>query len=444
MMTYQETHTTNSWEDYKSAIAACNPSKAALCFSEASPMVVCVPTGGGSDGSVLSLNAFLKTLTSQQQDMHLDREILTQVTTTSTLVEESIVTLVHESSLSWLLPEVKPTRKRITFPLVSIVEFDAVGKIRSLRLHWDQATVLRQISVLPNSLYCKSNSSETTLPVLGPKVVDRVRASLGSVETIDASRRESVASESVPMSARPRPGQTNDMSNILSGNAQADAVRPSSRVLQRPGGQVNDIFSTEPAPVRTSIPIDPRRFVQQVNLFEETPLPSQKPSAPASVVGSDDGTVAAGTASDGGAAGAHGRGRRFYPGRDASTLSFGDSGEDVRTTTTTPPLASPAPFYTSTNASSAPAQYSNSITGGGRASVPGRHNVSNITFGGPEPVVGTAAFAGSVRKEDGGVAAGLSSVAANGHPGGERPGSSAGMRDRNEQSVSSDQRPSSR
>ncbi|KAJ3104126.1 hypothetical protein HDU96_009022 [Phlyctochytrium bullatum] len=422
--------TATAWDDFKAALKSHNAAKAAQCFSTtSSSMLVCVPTGGGSDGSQASLLQFLKTMASQQENVAVEREILSTVRTPATLVEEAILTIVHEGNLSWLLPDVKPTRKRIVFPLISIVDFDADGKIRSLRMHWDQATVLRQISVLPNSLYCKSNASETTLPVLGPKIIDKLKIAVGEQENVPPSengdalgeRRESVTSVT---SAR---SQRSEMSNILAGNATAEAVRPSSRVLQRPGGQVHDIFSTEPAPPqRTAIPIDPRRFVQQVNLFDDTPLPAQqaRPAAPPSVTGSEtEDAHAAGADS----APASRSGRRTYPGRDASSLKFEDASAGQPAV-----AAAPAPTAAST------AQV---LAAGSRSSVAGRqHNQSSITFGGPEPM--TPAPAAPVPAEVAVPAAGVSSVAA---AEGSRPGTSYGaVRDRNQQSAPAVERPSSR
>ena len=56
------------------------------------------------------------------------------------------------------------------------------------------------------------------------------------------------------------------ISNIF--NADPEPLRPSSRVLARPGGPVSDIFSDEPLPVR-NIQVDPRRFESHIKLGEE-------------------------------------------------------------------------------------------------------------------------------------------------------------------------------
>jgi hypothetical protein len=74
---------------------------------------------------------------------------------------------MHNETISWLLPGVKATKKEITVALVTITCFSLDGKIESKRVYWDQASVLRQAGVLPKSLYCRSNTSEVTLPICG-------------------------------------------------------------------------------------------------------------------------------------------------------------------------------------------------------------------------------------------------------------------------------------
>ncbi|KAJ3104182.1 hypothetical protein HDU97_009437 [Phlyctochytrium planicorne] len=432
MSSMTSTNPSTVWEDFKTSLTNANPAKAAACFSP-NAALVCIPTGGGSDGSSASLLAFLKAMTAQEQDLHVEREVLSLVATPRMLVEEAILTLVHSETLNWLLPDVKPTRKRITFPLISFVDFGADGKIQSLRLHWDQATVLRQITVLPNSLFCKSNSSETVLPVLGPRIVDRLKFATGlsggeeNGLNVNTSADPEVESQptSAPTSAR---GRSSGMTDILAGKAAPDAVRPSSRVLQRPGGQISDIFSTEPPTPRASIPVDPRRFVQQVNLFEEVPLPAVTAAATKKPEPVDDGVAAAGGTDRGASSG-----RRFYPGRDASTLQFGDASSSSDAAAVPPPAAAPAPFATGNEFVQA---------AGSRSSVTGRHNLSSITFGGPEPVTSTVA---PVAPDDTLPAAGVVMSVERGGNANVRPGSGyGGMRDRNEQSKAPEQRPSSR
>ncbi|KAI8610824.1 hypothetical protein BC830DRAFT_710271 [Chytriomyces sp. MP71] len=197
-----------------------------------------------------------------------------------------------------------------------------------MHMYWDQATVLRQIGVLPNSLYCKSNSSEVTLPVLGPRITDRLQepynnlvlngmdgdsdsgeyrlnlvlscrplirlATCKLVHPVlpnfikflfrhtapTAAAPEAVMTKphhsasdifnqhELPAAVRPQSGQS-DMSysnNNIFGSA-ADPItgsRPSSRVIHRPGGPSSNIFSTEPEPLKTGVAINPQRYHSNV------------------------------------------------------------------------------------------------------------------------------------------------------------------------------------
>ena len=45
-------------------------------------------------------------------------KLISHVETDTQVVEEVIVILVHQSPIDWLLPNVKPTNRRVTFPLV--------------------------------------------------------------------------------------------------------------------------------------------------------------------------------------------------------------------------------------------------------------------------------------------------------------------------------------
>ncbi|KAJ3282519.1 hypothetical protein HDU76_008688, partial [Blyttiomyces sp. JEL0837] len=320
MMTTQEYNNNSYWSDFKSALKTSNQTLALSCFSDITPTIVCVPTGTGTDGSKGSLTNFVKNMISQQEHKSREEQILSQVESYGRLVEETILTIVHDGPLDWMLPEVKPTRKRITFPVIYMAQLDNAGKIQNLRIYWEQATVLRQIGVLPNSLFCKGNNSETVLPVLGPRIVDRIKEPLNTAYYEDAAapmvstkdlrnHRQNMAdimspeNSDAPLSVqtRPqpqRPGGPSQMSDILSASAAPEAIRPSSRVLQRPGGAVSDIFNTGPAPaavrvtqrahvqsqvfsdepeVRPTIPVDPRRFQQNINVFEEAPMPAYEP-----------------------------------------------------------------------------------------------------------------------------------------------------------------------
>lgn len=61
------------------------------------------------------------------------------------------------------------------------------------------------------------------------------------------------------------PRQTSAISSILTDEAPLEHVRPSTRVHYQPGGKPSNIFADEPVPLKTSVPIDPRRFESHIN-----------------------------------------------------------------------------------------------------------------------------------------------------------------------------------
>ncbi|KAJ3040842.1 hypothetical protein HDU99_010134, partial [Rhizoclosmatium hyalinum] len=150
--------------------------------------------------------------------------------------------------------------------------------------------------VLPNSLYCKSNASEVVLPVLGPRIADRLKEPYNNLVTAVSGMsmeeepeemdngmmppavsapalRKPTSSENIfgsgqqmPMTAA-APRQASEMSNILSA-APVTGSRPSSRVIHRPGGPSSNIFNTEPEPIKSGIATNPNRnSSSQSNIF---------------------------------------------------------------------------------------------------------------------------------------------------------------------------------
>ena len=164
--------------------------------------------------------------------------------------------------------------------------------------------MLRQIGALPTSLFCKANNSETVLPVLGPKIVDRLRMPINVAPSnatapragkaaLSEKRKDSMAElingsdagvsrvekamavdsltermESTTLEQainNPTPAMlVRPSSNDIFGTSNTvENIRPSSRVLNRPGGKSSDIFSMTTdeevavKPVRTAVGSNP-------------------------------------------------------------------------------------------------------------------------------------------------------------------------------------------
>ena len=64
------------------------------------------------------------------------------------LVEELRLRFTHSRPMPWFLPNVPPTHREVDIDLVVVVQFRG-DKLASERIYWDQATVLRQVGLLP-------------------------------------------------------------------------------------------------------------------------------------------------------------------------------------------------------------------------------------------------------------------------------------------------------
>lgn len=131
--------------------------------------VLYVPTGAGGNGHS-EIESFLKNCAHQSHVIE-DEQTISRTVGDLMIVEESILRLRHSDQVDWLLPGVRATNKQVVVPLVTIVNFNSAGMIKAKRVYWDQASVLRQIGVLPRSLYCRSNSSEVVLPIQDASIV---------------------------------------------------------------------------------------------------------------------------------------------------------------------------------------------------------------------------------------------------------------------------------
>ncbi|MEU8489529.1 nuclear transport factor 2 family protein [Streptomyces sp. NPDC048641] len=63
------------------------------------------------------------------------------------LVEETIMRMLHDQEIPFLLPGLAPTGRAVEVPLVVVVKFRD-GLMESKRIHWDQAAVLTQVGLL--------------------------------------------------------------------------------------------------------------------------------------------------------------------------------------------------------------------------------------------------------------------------------------------------------
>jgi len=66
------------------------------------------------------------------------------------LVEEALYRFTHTIAMEWMLPGIPPTNKPVELVIVGIIEFRD-DKIAGEHLHWDQASVLAQLGIIPTT-----------------------------------------------------------------------------------------------------------------------------------------------------------------------------------------------------------------------------------------------------------------------------------------------------
>jgi carboxymethylenebutenolidase len=92
-------------------------------------------------------------------------ESVSRTVGTERIVDEMIVTMTHDRKVSWILPGVPATGRRIEVGVVGVIGF-ADGLIDHEHLWWDQASVLVQVGLL----------DPDGLPVHGAEITEKLRS----------------------------------------------------------------------------------------------------------------------------------------------------------------------------------------------------------------------------------------------------------------------------
>jgi len=132
------------WEAHRAALAR-GDLAAALATMTAEPSVTHIPalTGGSGRAGVEDFYAG-QFLPHRPADLAPSRISLT--VDRWRLVEETTVSFTHDRELPWLLPGVEPTFRPAEVLAIAVVGFHRT-KIQSVRVLWDYATLLAQLSI---------------------------------------------------------------------------------------------------------------------------------------------------------------------------------------------------------------------------------------------------------------------------------------------------------
>jgi carboxymethylenebutenolidase len=110
------------------------------------PFVNHVPTmTGGYTRS--SIESFYSKYFLPQMPKDTETKLVSRTVGSSQIVDEMLFSFTHDIEMAWMLPNVKPTMKKVEVPLVAIIGFEN-EKVSFERIYWDQASVLVQIGLI--------------------------------------------------------------------------------------------------------------------------------------------------------------------------------------------------------------------------------------------------------------------------------------------------------
>jgi carboxymethylenebutenolidase len=107
-----------------------------------------VPVNTGGQGKA-QLRAFYRDVFIGSWPDDLQMTTFNRVFGQDQLVEEAHLRFSHARRMDWLLPGVPATGRMVDVDFVIVVQFRD-GKLACERIYWDQATVLRQVGLIPS------------------------------------------------------------------------------------------------------------------------------------------------------------------------------------------------------------------------------------------------------------------------------------------------------
>lgn len=134
------------WGEHLAAQFGLKDIEATLATMVDEPFIANVAVGTGGRGQDEVRAFYAEFIASWPEDVHI--EPVNRVIGTDQLVDEVHVTFTHSKPMEWLLPDVPPTGRRVEMDVAIVVPFQD-GRVAGERIYWDQASVLRQVGLLP-------------------------------------------------------------------------------------------------------------------------------------------------------------------------------------------------------------------------------------------------------------------------------------------------------
>ncbi|HEY2174470.1 MAG TPA: nuclear transport factor 2 family protein [Mycobacteriales bacterium] len=152
------------WDAHTAGEFAAHDVDATMATMVAEPYVMHLPTLIGAQGG-RRVRAFYTETFIPEVPADFVVESVSRTVGTERIVDEMIVTMTHDRKVSWILPGVPATGRRIEVGVVGVIGF-ADGLIDHEHLWWDQASVLVQVGLL----------DPDGLPVHGAEITEKLRS----------------------------------------------------------------------------------------------------------------------------------------------------------------------------------------------------------------------------------------------------------------------------
>jgi carboxymethylenebutenolidase len=133
------------WDAHRDALIVHRDLEAAVANMASEPAVLHLPAATGAEGQD-AIRRFYAEAVLPLLPVDLTVTRVSRTVGQFRLADEVTVSFTHDRPLPWLLPGVEPTNRRVGVSAVALVGFER-GLLRSLRIHWDQATLLAQLGV---------------------------------------------------------------------------------------------------------------------------------------------------------------------------------------------------------------------------------------------------------------------------------------------------------
>lgn len=149
----------------------------------AEPYVNHVPTMTGGVGRS-ALTSFYRDhfIFNNPEDTQL--ELISRTVGVDRVIDEFIFSLTHDKVIDWLVPGIPPTGKHIRVPFTSVVNIRG-DRLYHEHIAWDQATLLRQLGLLPEYLPFPYPLPDGRKPAQGKRFEYRVPAAgVGTAEKL--------------------------------------------------------------------------------------------------------------------------------------------------------------------------------------------------------------------------------------------------------------------